>query len=96
MPSSSTEISAPPAGRLLVLLAWLNALGVTALVATELVMLSVSLDWALAGLFHLNGSAAYGLLAILFAATAFASWRLFRRALLTERQIISAPAPAGE
>ncbi|MDP2620741.1 MAG: hypothetical protein Q8P46_11305 [Hyphomicrobiales bacterium] len=80
--------------RPLVVIAWLNALGVTVLVATELVMLSISLDWAIAGLFHFQIGLTYGLIATSFAASAAASWYLFRRALQTERQAIAASQSA--
>lgn len=77
-------------------LVWLNAISVTILVATELVGLSASLDWAVAGLFHLSDVIFYGLLAILLAASAAASWSLFRRALATERALLApVPLPAG-
>lgn len=72
------------------LLVWLNALGVTVLVGTELVMLSLSLDWAVAGIFHLGRTLAYGLLAALIAASAWACWQLFRRAVVAERETIAA------
>jgi len=86
---SPTSDSGAALPKQLVLIVWLNALGVTVLVATELVMLSVSLDWAIAGLFHFETVLTYGLVAVSFAASAVASWYLFRRALRTERQAVS-------
>ena len=69
--------------------AWVNALSLTLLVVAELVMLFVSLDWAIAGLFQLRDGITFALIAVSVATVAWVSWYLFRRALLTERQAMA-------
>lgn len=77
-------------------LVWLNAISVTVLVGGELFAVLASLDWAMAGIFHLAGGINTILLGILMAFCAAVSWVVFRRAMLVERQLATGQEPEGQ
>lgn len=76
-----------PSRRTMGLVIWINAIGATILVGSELALVAVSLDWAVAGILHLQRGIALGLLAIMLAGTAWACWVFFRNTLRAERRL---------
>lgn len=78
-----------------IVLVWINAISLTMLVGGELFAVFASLDWALAGLFHLASSVNYVVLAALIALCAVTSWVVFRHSLIVERQLASGEEPRG-
>lgn len=82
-----------PLKKAAIALIWLNAVSLTILVGGEMFAVFASLDWALAGLFHLANSVNYVVLAALMALCAVTSWAVFRRAMTVERQLASGQEP---
>jgi hypothetical protein len=88
--------SGAPLRQAAVALVWINAISVTILIGGEMFAALASLDWALAGIFHLANSVNYVLLAGLMAICAATSWAVFRRAMIVERQLASGTEPKGQ
>ena len=84
---SAAAAPAAPLPRRVLFLIWLNAIGATSVLATELIAVSASLDWALSGLLGLSPAVTLVLAAVSFAICAAIIWLFARQALRVERAL---------
>ena len=91
IPASTDQPARLPRHRLT--LVWINTIGATCVLATELLAVFASLDWALSGLFGLSPVVTLSLAAILLAMCGAIIWVFARQALRAEMELALRGAP---
>lgn len=66
---------------------WLNVIGSTSLIGTEVFAISASFDWAISGLLGLSPAITIALAVLLFAVSGAITWLFARHALTSERDL---------
>lgn len=85
--SSPDPAPSAPVRRTVGLIIWVNAIGATILVGSELALIAVSLDWAIAGILHLQRGVTLALLGVMLAGTAWVCWVFLVNTLRAERRL---------